>query len=418
MEVVTRNLGECRKPRKINEKGALALGHEDITRTSILEIERVHKRFGSLHAVNDVTIDVRRGEFLTLLGPSGCGKTTLLRMIAGFEVPSSGEIRIGGRRMNERPPYERPIGIVFQNLALFPHLSVGENLGYGLRVRRVGREEIRRRVAEALELVDLAGLEERRVHQLSGGQRQRVALARALVIRPEVLLLDEPLGALDLKLRRQLQQELKRIQQRVGTTFVFVTHDQEEALTMSDRIAVMRGGRVEQLDTPEAVYDQPRTPFVAQFVGDTNYLTGRVIAVGGEIAEVQLDQLPRAVPVRAAQHVVPGQSVGLSIRPEHMVVGPARRGAAIQLDGAVAERCFVGASTRYTLKAGDLSFIAVVPNAQVETEALQPGQPVRFGWHAHDAALVPLDAPDPADDRSVESSTVQTDPALRAVRGR
>lgn len=371
------------------------VSNENITDVPILDIDRVHKRFGAHHAVRDVTIRVRSGEFLTLLGPSGCGKTTLLRMVAGFETPSDGEIRIAGRRMNEVPPYERPIGIVFQNLALFPHLSVGENLAYGLRIRRMAREEIRRQVAEALALVDLAGLEERRVHELSGGQRQRVALARALVIRPDVLLLDEPLGALDLKLRRQLQQELKRIQQRVGTTFVFVTHDQVEALTMSDRIAVMQGGRVEQLGTPEDVYARPRTAFVAQFVGDTNFLCGRVVGTGSGSVEVHLDKLDRVVlvpaPASVAKPLPKGARVGLSVRPEHIQLSGSGGPVALSLEGRVAERSYVGSSTRYTLEADGTDYVAVTADSGTGVADLQPGQPLSFGWAPWRAVIVPLD---------------------------
>ncbi|EKE78988.1 ABC transporter ATP-binding protein [Oceanibaculum indicum P24] len=401
------------------------MSENNITKSSILDVERVDKRFGAHHAVRDVSVRVRAGEFLTLLGPSGCGKTTLLRMIAGFETPSEGEIRIAGRRMNEAPPYERPIGIVFQNLALFPHLSVGENLAYGLRVRRMAREDIRRQVAEALGLVDLAGLEERRVHELSGGQRQRVALARALVIRPKVLLLDEPLGALDLKLRRQLQQELKRIQQRVGTTFVFVTHDQEEALTMSDRIAVMQGGQVEQLGTPEEVYARPRTPFVAQFVGDTNFLTGSVAGTGPNEMQVRLDRLERviAVPSPAGHQLPEGTRIGLSVRPEHLVMAGAQERLALTVEGRVVERSYIGASTRYALEAAGESYVAVTADSGTGVPALQPGQPVSFGWAPESAVVVPLDAADLSVQEQMEAMPAGTtpegpaDPGMAALRG-
>ena len=400
----------------------LPLSDINITNSSILEIDRVHKRFGVHHAVRDVTIRVRAGEFLTLLGPSGCGKTTLLRMVAGFETPSEGEIRIAGRRMNEVPPYERPIGIVFQNLALFPHLSVGENLAYGLRIRRLARAEIHRQIAEVLALVDLTGLEDRRVQELSGGQRQRVALARALAIRPKVLLLDEPLGALDLKLRRQLQQELKRIQQRVGTTFVFVTHDQEEALTMSDRIAVMQGGLVEQLGTPEDVYARPRTPFVAQFVGDTNFLTGRVVAGGPGGIQVRLDRLERVVaassPGPSGHHVPEGTRVGLSIRPEHLVVAGPQGGLALTFEGTVVERSYIGASTRYTLEADGESYVAVMADSDTGVAALQPGQRTVFGWVPERAVMVPLDVAEMApEERSETMPDNPANPALAALRG-
>ena len=230
------------------------------------------KRYGDVVAVDTIDLDVARGEFFTLLGPSGSGKTTTLRMIAGFERPDGGTIELAGRDVSQLPPFQRDVNTVFQDYALFPHLNVADNVGYGLRVRKVPREELRKRVGEALEMVRLPGLGGRRPAQLSGGQRQRVALARAIVNRPQVLLLDEPLGALDLKLRQEMQVELKRIQQEVGITFVYVTHDQEEALTMSDRLAVFNDGRIEQLGAPAEVYEHPRSEFIAGFVGVSNVL--------------------------------------------------------------------------------------------------------------------------------------------------
>ena len=234
------------------------------------------KRFGEVRAVDGIDLEIRAGEFFSLLGPSGCGKTTTLRMIGGFELPTGGRIELRGVDVTNEPPDKRPVNMVFQNYALFPHLDVGENIAFGLRRTKAPEADIRRRVDDAFALVGLHGYQKRKPNQLSGGQQQRVALARALVNRPQVLLLDEPLGALDLKLRKRLQLELKRIQGEVGITFVYVTHDQEEALTMSDRIAVMHGGRVEQLGTPEDLYDRPTTRFVADFIGTTNLLTGAV----------------------------------------------------------------------------------------------------------------------------------------------
>ena len=241
-----------------------------------VELQGVTRRFGEIVAVDNVDLAIADGEFFTLLGPSGSGKTTCLRLIAGFDLPSAGRIRLHGADVSHRPPYERNVNTVFQDYALFPHLSVGENVAYGPMLRGVGREERRRLAEEMLALVELPGLGARKPSELSGGQRQRVALARALVNRPRVLLLDEPLGALDLKLRQQMQVELKAIQQRLGITFVFVTHDQEEALTMSDRIAVFHRGRIEQLGTPAAIYEEPATEFVAGFVGTSNILRGDV----------------------------------------------------------------------------------------------------------------------------------------------
>ncbi|MGZ8566963.1 MAG: ABC transporter ATP-binding protein, partial [Actinomycetota bacterium] len=242
-------------------------------------VERVSKSYGDVTAVRAVTLEIGRGEFFTLLGPSGCGKTTTLRMIAGFIRPDEGRILIEGRDVTTVPPNRRPSNMVFQQYALFPHLSVRENVAFGPREARMDRGEIARRVAETLELVQLGALAERRPSQLSGGQQQRVALARALVNRPAVLLLDEPLGALDLKMRKAMQVELKRIQREVGITFVYVTHDQDEALAMSDRIAVMNHGVVEQVGPPQEVYDAPRSLFVAGFIGDANLLTGRLISI-------------------------------------------------------------------------------------------------------------------------------------------
>jgi len=239
-----------------------------------VEFRGVSRLFGDVRAVDNVDLSIGDGEFFTLLGPSGSGKTTSLRMIAGFEQPTSGQIALYGQDVTNLPPYERPVNTVFQDYALFPHMSVGENVGYGLMVRKVSKPERERRVAEALEMVQLAGYQGRKPSQLSGGQRQRVALARALINRPRVLLLDEPLGALDLKLRQQMQIELKTIQNEVGITFIFVTHDQEEALSMSDRIAVFNMGRIEQIGSPSELYERPRTPFVASFVGTSNILEG------------------------------------------------------------------------------------------------------------------------------------------------
>ncbi len=247
------------------------------TTTDMVELRDLHKSFGTFTAAGGVSLSIRAGEFLTLLGPSGCGKTTLLRMVSGFETPDAGRVLLDGADVTDLPPYRRDVNQVFQSYALFPHLSVADNVAFGLRVRRLPRAEIAERVAAGIELVSLTGLADRKPHQLSGGQRQRVALARALVCEPKVLLLDEPLSALDAKLRRQMQVELKRLQQRVGITFVFVTHDQEEAMTMSDRVAVMNAGHVEQLGTPADVYHRPATAFVATFLGLANLLPCTVV---------------------------------------------------------------------------------------------------------------------------------------------
>jgi putative spermidine/putrescine transport system ATP-binding protein len=269
----------------------------------------LRKRYGDVAAVDGIDLEIRRGEFFTLLGPSGSGKTTTLRVIAGFERPDDGTVELGGVDVSGRPPFDRDVNTVFQDYALFPHLNVRENVEYGLRVKRVGRAERRRRAEEALGVVQLAGYEQRRIGQLSGGQRQRVALARALVNNPRVLLLDEPLGALDLKLRQQLQIELKQLQQELGITFVYVTHDQEEALTMSDRIAVFNGGRIEQVGSPADVYEHPSTAFVAGFIGTSNVLDrdGRSFTVRPEKIRLLAADAGHGEPgtVRAAVYLGP-----------------------------------------------------------------------------------------------------------------
>jgi ABC-type Fe3+/spermidine/putrescine transport system ATPase subunit len=279
-----------------------------------LSLQNISKTFGGkVPALQNISLDIGAGEFISLLGPSGCGKTTLLRIIAGFETADAGQIDLDGARLDVLPAYRRPVGMVFQNLALFPHMSVARNLGFSLAVRRVSRAETRKRVEAALALVDLDGFEARAVHQLSGGQRQRVALARALIAEPELLLLDEPLSALDLKLRRQLQGELKRLQRRTNTTFVFVTHDQEEAMAMSDRIAVFRAGVVEQFATAQEIYRRPASRFVAEFVGETN-----IFAAAGNAGQIRLPELGCALPATDAVPADP--QFLLSVRPESIAI--------------------------------------------------------------------------------------------------
>src|SRR4051794_28322978 len=280
-----------------------------------VEFRAVTKRFGSLTAVNAVNLRVHKGEFLSLLGPSGCGKTTSLRMIAGFEQPDEGEILIGGRDVAGTPPYKRDVNTVFQQYALFPHMSILDNVCYRLKQRKVAKRERQQRAGEALELVQLTGRDKHRPAMLSGGQQQRVALARALVMNPRVLLLDEPLGALDLKLRKEMQIELKRIQLQVGITFIYVTHDQEEALSMSDRVAVMSNGLIEQLDTPSEIYDRPLTAFVADFTGEMNFLDGKVTATSaGEFDLVT----STGVVVRGRGDVADRRTARIGIRPARL----------------------------------------------------------------------------------------------------
>jgi spermidine/putrescine transport system ATP-binding protein len=299
-------------------------------------------------AVREVDLAIATGEFFSMLGPSGCGKTTTMRMIAGFEEPTRGSVYLHGTEVTGVPPNRRDVNMVFQSYALFPHLNVFENVAFGLRRRSVGRAEVTRRVGEMLEIVDLAGREKRRPRALSGGQQQRVALARALVNRPSALLLDEPLGALDLKLRQAMQVELKRIQREVGITFVYVTHDQGEALTMSDRIAVMNDGVIEHLGTPRDIYEHPRTKFVAGFIGTSNLLSGQVSRVDGDLAVIEIGPDERIVLPAAAR---PGQTVELTVRPEkiEMRAEPLRSNATSVLAGTVTEVVYLGTATNYTI---------------------------------------------------------------------
>jgi spermidine/putrescine transport system ATP-binding protein len=306
----------------------------------VIELRSLRKQFGSFVAVDDISLNIRAGEFLTLLGPSGCGKTTLLRMISGFESADAGQVFLNGQDVTRLPPYLREVNQVFQSYALFPHLSVRNNIAFGLRMRRMPREAIAKKVTAAIELVSLSGMEDRLPDQLSGGQRQRVALARALVCEPRVLLLDEPLAALDAKLRRSMQLELKRLQARVGITFVFVTHDQEEAITMSDRIAVMNQGRIEQLSSPMEAYHRPVTRFVATFLGQTNLLTARV-------------ELPGSLRLADGTELkcdagTAGSEVLLSIRPER--VGLSSTGSENVVEMKLVERIFKGAFEQYLLR--------------------------------------------------------------------
>jgi len=353
-----------------------------------IELRNVSKHFGPVVAVDHVTLSIRDGEFFSLLGPSGCGKTTTLRLIAGFELPTEGEVHIGGELQGEKPPYRRPVNTVFQNYALFPHMTVYENVAFGLQMRKVPKDEIRRRVLEALEMVRLPGMENRKPDQLSGGQQQRVALARALVNRPKVLLLDEPLGALDLKLRKAMQLELKALQERVGITFVYVTHDQEEALTMSDRIAVMNEGRVLQVGTPEEIYERPTCRFVADFIGETNFLSGRVKEKGPREVVVLVDERVE-VPVAADREVSIGDEVTIAIRPERITLH-AKPPDPRALPGRVEERIYVGTDIRYLVRLTERTVLSVRqqnPGADAAVR-FSPGDAVYLHWRLPSARLL------------------------------
>jgi spermidine/putrescine transport system ATP-binding protein len=314
-----------------------------------IALEGVYKRFGKAEAVRDVNLAIGDGEFFSLLGPSGCGKTTTLRMIAGFEVPDEGRIVLQGKDVTSVLPNRRPVNMVFQQYALFPHMSIYDNIAFGLKVKHVPRSEHRGRIEEALRVVELEGLGGRRARQLSGGQQQRVALARALVNRPAALLLDEPLGALDLKLRKQMQLELKRIQHELGTTFVYVTHDQEEALAMSDRIAVMNGGRVEQIGGPREIYEHPATPFVADFIGSLNALELTVDELVGGFAVMRLGEGERVV-VPVGSRTRTGDSFRVAVRPERIQIGPVGASGSdggSRLEGTIAQIVYLGMYTQF-----------------------------------------------------------------------
>ena len=295
--------------------GKNLVGSEAVLSDSIVSIQHVDKWYGSNHVVKDMNLEIRQGEFLTLLGPSGCGKTTTLRMIAGFEDASNGIIEVQGERVEEKEPYERDVNTVFQNYSLFPHMSVYDNVAYGPTIRKMPKNEIRQKVEEMLALVQMSGYEKRRPDALSGGQKQRVAIARALINNPRALLLDEPLGALDLKLRKQMQVELKRLQKKLGITFVYVTHDQEEAMTMSDRIAVMRNGIILQIGSPTEIYEHPCCRFVADFIGESNILDGTVRSVENGMITVET---PNGLVRSSGEGFSIDEPICISIRPEYL----------------------------------------------------------------------------------------------------
>jgi spermidine/putrescine transport system ATP-binding protein len=355
----------------------------------------VVKKFGEVVAVDHIDLEVRDGEFFSLLGPSGCGKTTTLRMIGGFEEPTSGLIELQGQDVTWLPPYQRNVNTVFQNYALFPHLTIFENVAFGLRRRKVKESEIKGRVGDMLRLVELPGFEKRKPTQISGGQAQRVALARALINRPAVLLLDEPLGALDLKLRKQMQIELKRIQQEVGITFIYVTHDQEEAMTMSDRIAVMNQGRYEQLGDPEGLYERPTTRFVAGFLGVSNLLPATVTGSADGYALAQLGDDAR---VRVPRGLVNGHAtIEVGVRPEKIRMNKADAEVppgANELHGTVIDASYLGVSTSYVVEARTGARLTVYEQnveRTVHGSLYRPGDSVRLSWSPDHTFVVGAD---------------------------
>ncbi len=363
----------------MSETGKVAGGNS----ATVIRLQGLSKRFGAITAVDAVSLDLYENEFFALLGPSGCGKTTLLRLIAGFESPDAGQILLDGEDLTPIKPNRRPVNLMFQSYALFPHMSVEGNVAYGLEMERLPKPEIARRVGEVLEMAQLGELRRRRPHQLSGGQRQRVALARALVKRPRVLLLDEPLGALDRKLREQMQLELKRLQHEIGITFVVVTHDQEEALVMADRIALLDGGRLAQIDSPRGLYEHPRTRFVAGFIGSMNFFEGHAAAQGVEVEGLGL--LRGDLPAGLA----PGSRATLAVRPERLALGSdPRRQMENNLNGEIREVAYHGQDLNLHIAVSGratpvtLRLSSSPDPSGLAPEALTPGARVVLSWSA------------------------------------
>lgn len=352
---------------------------------SDVSLRAICKRYGTALVVDSLNLEIHQGEFLTLLGPSGCGKTTTLRMVAGFVQPTSGRIHIGGEDVTDLEPRKRQIGMVFQDYALFPHLTIAENIAFGLVERRTPREQIALRVRELLDLIRLPEVGGRLPGELSGGQQQRVALARAIANPPRVLLMDEPLGALDLKMREHMQLELRRIQQQLGLTAIYVTHDQTEAMTMSDRIAVMNGGKIEQLDSPEAIYSRPKTRFVAGFVGKVNFLSGVVRAVDQDLATIET---AGGRFVTAAMGERSGGSVTVAVRPECMTLHAPRapENGCNVLDGRIVARTYCGNVQQYSVEFGQDASVLIETRPNVE--GWKVGDNVRVAWHSDDAVVV------------------------------
>jgi putative spermidine/putrescine transport system ATP-binding protein len=351
-----------------------------------VELVNVRKTYKQVEAVRRIGLHIAEGEFFSLLGPSGCGKTTTLRMVAGFVQPTEGSIIIGGQDVTDLPPEKRSIGIVFQNYAIFPHMNVFNNIAYGLKVRKVPKDEIVSRVQRVLATVGLAGYEERYQRELSGGEQQRVALARVLVIEPRILLLDEPLSALDKKMREEMKYWIKNLQQQLGITTIYVTHDQSEALTMSDRIAVMNTGIVEQIGTPEEIYEQPASRFVTDFIGHSNILQGEVTGVTDGLVEVAFLGQRVLIPERKSIEV--GEPVHFAVRPENVRIGLSPNGSAVNcLQGKLESRSYQGALIRYEVRVGDQTIIAEAQNTPGTREtAIQ--QDVMIGWPVESTAML------------------------------
>jgi spermidine/putrescine transport system ATP-binding protein len=358
----------------------------DAGRSVAVELSEVTKRFGEFTAVDKLTLEIREGEFFSLLGPSGCGKTTTLRMIAGFEEPTEGTISVAGEPIRRVPPYKRPVNTVFQSYAIFPHLNVFDNVAFGLRRAGVKGDELRQRVTEACAMVQLEGFEKRKPNMLSGGQQQRVALARALVNRPKVLLLDEPLGALDLKLRKEMQLELKNLQHEVGITFVYVTHDQEEALTMSDRIAVMNEGKVQQVADPATLYELPHNRFVANFIGQTNVFSGTVESVNGERVTLRTRAGARIEAVTREKNTLEvGAEAQATVRPEKVRFGSAGDNVS---NAEIRQIVYLGVSTQYIAELPDGATLVLYQQNTQDSAGAGVGEEVLVAWDAQNCLVL------------------------------
>jgi len=358
-----------------------------------IAIENLSKHFGKVVAVDDISLDIQGGEFMTFLGPSGSGKTTTLMMIAGFLIPTAGDIRLAGKSIVSMAPYKRDIGMVFQNYALFPHMSIFDNIAFPLQMRRVPKAEVKKRVEWALELVQLSGFENRRPSQLSGGQQQRIAVARALVFEPMGLLLDEPLGALDAKLREGMQIELKQLHNRIGATILYVTHDQAEALTLSDRIVVFNDGKIMQVGTPDELYLLPQNRFVADFIGETNFLTGKVSAVQGKACTVELENgMTLQGPLRDA-FPVPKNWATYSLRPEQILVGAEITDIHNAYEATIQEFLYMGEFTKYHLRLGESIQLIAKSSNRLGRSILSTGSKIKVGWDIQELLLVESEVP-------------------------
>jgi putrescine transport system ATP-binding protein len=358
--------------------------------TASVRLEGITKSFGTTYAVNNVSLDIQQGEFFSLLGPSGCGKTTLLRMLAGFETPDRGRVLIDGQDMTRVPPYERPVNMMFQSYALVPHMSVADNIAFGLKQTPMARQQRTERVQDMMDLVQISPLAKRKPHQLSGGQRQRVALARALARHPRILLLDEPLGALDKKLREKTQFELVNIQERLGTTFIVVTHDQEEAMTMSSRIALMRDGQIEQLDAPRRLYEFPATRYAASFIGSINLFEARVLQHSGDEIRLACDEAGAELRVRSSEKMLPGMALTLAVRPEKVRLLTPGEQSLNQVRGRIKEIAYLGGISIYHAELPSGKRVQFT-QSNVQALAEQPltwEQDVSLGWQPDSCSVL------------------------------